>query len=95
LVSKETEEDSKRAEQEWQTATSRYRVRAVSATPAVNLRPTASGVELHIRYITRAQERYATRAKLYESLVSLLQQRGMEAAAKEVAPAATAAAAKS
>jgi small-conductance mechanosensitive channel len=84
LVTKETEADAKLAEQEWQRATSRYRVRAVSATPAVNLRPMASGVEVHIRYITRAHERYATRARLYQALVDLLQRRGVEPAAAVV-----------
>jgi small-conductance mechanosensitive channel len=90
VVSTATEEDSHRAEQEWQRATSRYRVRAVSATPAVNLRPTASGVEVHIRYITRAQERYATRAKLYQSLVELMHRKGVEPVPEASASAATA-----
>jgi len=80
MVTKETEAQARQAEQEWQHTTKRYRVRAVSATPAVNLRPTTSGVELHIRYITRANERYATRAHLYQSLVDLLHRRGVAAA---------------
>jgi small-conductance mechanosensitive channel len=90
LVTSETEANARMAEQEWQRATSRYRVHAVSATPAVNLRPTASGVEVHIRYITRAQERYATRARLYQELVELLHRRGVEPA--EPMPAAAEAA---
>jgi len=49
-------------------------VRAVSAAPAVNLRPTASGIELHVRYITRAQDRFALRARLNQALVQLLRQ---------------------
>jgi small-conductance mechanosensitive channel len=88
LVTKETEANARMAEQEWQHATSRYRVRAVSATPAVNLRPTASGVEVHIRYSPRAQERYVTRARLYQELVDLLRRRGVEPA--ESVPAAAA-----
>jgi len=38
----------------WQRATHRERMHSVSAAPAINLRPTASGVEVHVRYITRA-----------------------------------------
>jgi hypothetical protein len=38
----------------------------------IHLRPTASGVEMQIRYITSANERYVTRSKLYEKIVGLL-----------------------
>lgn len=75
LVSKETEGDAKTAEQEWSRATSHYRVDPVSLAPAINVRPTTSGVELHIRYITRANERFSTRTKLYTALVELLHKR--------------------
>ena len=40
----------------------------------------ASGVEVHLRYITRAHERYATRATLYQEIVTLLHQRESESA---------------
>jgi hypothetical protein len=47
------------------------------------LRPTAGGVEMQIRYITSANERYVTRSRLYEKIVGLL--RG-EAKPQEGAP---------
>ncbi len=72
LVVKETEADSHKAEEEWKRATNRYRVRSFSAEPAINLRPTTSGVELHVRYITRAHERYAVRNRLNQQVVQLL-----------------------
>ena len=72
LVVKETEANASMAEDEWQKASTRYRVQNFSARPAINLRPTGGGVEVHVRYITRAQERQATRAHLYESIVKLL-----------------------
>ena len=77
-VTKETEENAKAAEQEWQNATSHYRVQSVSATPAVNLRPTPSGVEVHVRYITRAHERSAMKTKISQALVQLLRTKGVE-----------------
>ncbi len=77
MVVKETEENARAAEQEWKQATTRYRVQSVTATPAVNLRPTTSGVEVHVRYITRAHERYETRARLYQALVDLLRRKGV------------------
>jgi len=72
LVVKETEAYSHTAEEEWQKAATRYRVQSFSAKPAINLRPTGGGVEVHVRYITRAQERQANRAHLYEAIVELL-----------------------
>jgi small-conductance mechanosensitive channel len=71
-MTKETEANARAAEQEWQRASSHYRVKAVSAAPAVNLQPTASGLEVRVRYITRAQERAAMRARLSQVVVQLL-----------------------
>lgn len=75
-VAKETEASVREAEEEWKRVTNRYRVRAVSAAPAVNLRPTPSGIEVHVRYICRANERYALRARLNQVLVQLLRRKG-------------------
>jgi small-conductance mechanosensitive channel len=72
LVTAETENNARMATEEWKRASTRQRVQSVSAAPAINLRPTSSGVEVHVRYITRANERYATRTKLYQELVGLL-----------------------
>jgi small-conductance mechanosensitive channel len=79
LVATATEASARQAEQEWQRSTHREGMRSVSAAPAINLRPTAVGVEVHVRYITRAHERYATRTKLYQEIVALLHQRESEA----------------
>jgi small-conductance mechanosensitive channel len=81
LVVKETEASVRAAEEEWQKATTHYRVQNFSAKPAINLRPTGGGVEVHVRYITRAQERQSMRAHLYEAIVQLLH-------GKEAQPAA-------
>jgi small-conductance mechanosensitive channel len=81
LATTATEANARMAEEEWQRATHRERMHSVSAAPAINLRPTSSGVEVHVRYITRAQERYATRTRLYQEIVALLHQRQPERAA--------------
>jgi small-conductance mechanosensitive channel len=80
LVTTATEANARMAEEEWQRATQREGMHSVSAAPAINLRPTAAGVEVHVRYITRAQERYATRTGLYQEIVALLHQRQPEPA---------------
>jgi small-conductance mechanosensitive channel len=75
LIARETQADARMAEQEWQASTGRYRLKSFSAEPAINLRPTAGGVQVHVRYITRAHERYATRTRLYHSMVELMQRK--------------------
>ena len=80
LVIAETETDARLAEHDFQRSTSHHRVKSFSAEPAINVRPTSSGIELHVRYITRAHVRYAMRTRLYEKMVDLLH--GTEAALK-------------
>ena len=72
LVTKETEKDARMAEEEWQHSTGRYKLKSFSAEPAINLRPTAGGIELRVRYITRAHERYAMRNRLNHEIVKML-----------------------
>jgi small-conductance mechanosensitive channel len=70
LVEEETRASAAQAEKEWQKSAG-YR-KSLTAAPAIHLRPTAGGVEMQIRYITSANERYVTRSKLYEKIVGLL-----------------------
>jgi small-conductance mechanosensitive channel len=72
LVAKETEASVRKAEEEWHNTTNHYRVQAFSAAPALNVMPSGDGVEVQIRYITRAYERHEMRKKLYEAVVKLM-----------------------
>jgi len=72
LVEEETRSDASLAKKEWERSAHDYRVKTLSATPAIHLRPMASGVELQVRYITSAHERFAIRARMYERIVGLL-----------------------
>jgi hypothetical protein len=67
-----TAETAKQAEQEWKSAASSRDMKALSAAPAINVKPVVGGVEIAVRYITRANERYQLRAKLYHAAVDLL-----------------------
>jgi len=87
MVAKQTEDNVHAAEQEWQKAATRYRAQPVSAAPEISLRPTTSGIEVHVRYITRAGERHTTRTRLYQALVDLLHTRPAEQVAVATAPA--------
>jgi small-conductance mechanosensitive channel len=77
-VTKETEANAAAAEKEWKNTASNYKVSSVSAAPTVNLRPTSAGVDIHVRYIARAQERSAIRTRLNQALVELLHHRADE-----------------
>src|ERR1700686_2892361 len=70
-----TAEGAQQAEREWQGASKSRDTSSRSAVPAINIRPVIGGIELAVRYVTRANERYQTRAKLYEAAVGLLGQK--------------------
>jgi len=72
-VLEETAGDVKAAEEEWKRGTRQDGLSQFSATPSVNLRPTASGIDLLVRYVTRASERYEVRNRIYQRVVDLLQ----------------------
>src|SRR5271166_5771484 len=72
LVEKETAENAGKAEAEWQQATAKYHVQTLSARPGINVRPTAAGIEVHVRYITRAYERHESRNRLYTAVVEMM-----------------------
>ncbi|BDG08550.1 mechanosensitive ion channel domain-containing protein [Anaeromyxobacter paludicola] len=72
LARQETAANAKLAEQEWLKATTKYRVRTFSAEPGINVIPTSSGVEVDVRYITRAFERHDSRRRLYDAIIALM-----------------------
>jgi small-conductance mechanosensitive channel len=62
------------AEAEWRRVSKGPRDANVSAEPTVAVRPTGGGVEIAVRYVTRASERLALRARLNQAAVQLLAQ---------------------
>jgi small-conductance mechanosensitive channel len=70
-----TAEGAQQAEREWQGAAKSRDLSSRSGAPAINIRPVIGGIEISVRYVTRANERYQLRAKLYEAAVSLLGQK--------------------
>jgi small-conductance mechanosensitive channel len=71
-VLKQTERDAKLAEQEWQTTTRQNGLSQFKATPSVDMRPASSGVDIVVRYVIRAGDRFDMRNRLYQSVISLL-----------------------
>jgi len=72
LVSEQTQADATAAEQEWRRVTQRSTMQTFSAAPAIDVRPTNLGVNLVVRYVVNAQNRYEVRTRLYQAIVELL-----------------------
>jgi small-conductance mechanosensitive channel len=72
LVEQETAANAKTAEAEWQETTTKYRAKTLKALPGIAVQPTGSGVELRVRYITRAYERHEARRRLYDAVIELM-----------------------
>jgi hypothetical protein len=72
LAAAETQANVQLAEQEWQRVTPSYAKKSFSAAPALSVRPAGSGVEVRVRYITRANERHEVRGRLYRGVLALL-----------------------
>ena len=68
----QTEKDAKQAEIEWQRVASHKALTKFNAAPAVDLRPAASGIDVVVRYVTRASERFEVRNKIFEAVVQLM-----------------------
>src|SRR6185437_2648838 len=64
------------AEQEWRSASRGQRGSSFSAQPVVAVRPASGGVEIVVRYVARASERFALRARVYQTAVQMLAQPG-------------------
>ncbi len=71
IVLEATSEGARQAEQEWKSA-AKSRDMKISAAPAINVKPIIGGVEISVRYVTRANERSLLRAKLNHAAVDLL-----------------------
>jgi len=72
-VEKETAQNSELATLEWEKATSDFGLRHFSAKPTVDLRPAATGVDVIVRFVTRASDRFGLRNKIYEALLGLME----------------------
>ena len=72
IVARATEADAASAAKEWERVTRQYGAHEFTAAPAVHLRPSASGLDAVVRYITRAPRRNLVKAELYQALVDLL-----------------------
>ncbi len=75
MVRQESAENARLAEQEWKHAVRASRLSPLSAATTVNLRPSVSGIDIQVRYVTRAPERSEMRARLYRRVIELLHEK--------------------
>jgi len=75
LVERETAANASKAEAEWEATTSKYRAKTLKALPGISVLPTAGGIEVRVRYITRVYQRHETRRRLYEAVVEMMHRR--------------------
>jgi len=71
-VEEATRESGQQAEQEWRSAAGSRDMSGFSAAPAISVKPVLGGVEVAVRYIARASERFILRSKLNRAAVQLL-----------------------
>jgi small-conductance mechanosensitive channel len=67
-----TRETVEQAEKEWKSSTASRELSSLSAAPALSVKPVVGGVQVVVRYVTRASDRYVLRGKLNQAAVELL-----------------------
>lgn len=70
IAADETAANAQLAETEWRRVARANR--SFSAAPSMSIRPTGGGVNVVVRYITRAGDRHEVRSRIYRALVDLL-----------------------
>ncbi len=72
LATDETLEGVRCAEEEWQQSARSDNPERYSAAPVVNLRPSGDGIDLQLRYVTSAADRFELRNRLYHRAIEIL-----------------------
>lgn len=86
-VDAETEKNATQAEAEWKRGARGSSLSRFTATAVESLRPSASGIDVLVRYVTRASERFDLRNRLYQRLIEVLRDPGAGAGTATVVTA--------
>ena len=71
-VEKATQSTAAQAQEEWKRSVRSREMGTISVEPALSLKPVPGGIEVSVRYITRANERHNLRAQIYQEIVKIL-----------------------
>jgi len=63
-----------------------YAKRSFTAAPSMTVRPSGEGVNVIVRYLTRANERQEIRSRLYRAVVEILGKRNISQPPTPTAP---------
>src|SRR5579864_3707068 len=80
----ETQANMGLAEKEWQRAIPMHVGKTFTPAPAIMVRPTTLGVNVIVRYITRANERHELRSRLFHQIVELLRSKQIASGPLEI-----------
>jgi len=80
----ETQANMGLAEKEWQRAIPMHVGKTFAPAPAIMVRPTTLGVNVIVRYITRANERHELRSRLFHQIVELLRSKHIASGPLEI-----------
>ena len=72
VVLEETQANSQQAENEWRLAGRTGGLGQISTLATVNMRPSASGIDIVVRYVTRASARSEMRNLLYHQVLEVI-----------------------
>jgi small-conductance mechanosensitive channel len=76
IVKEETDEISRAATEEWKRKEHGGQMATYAESPDISVKPAHPGLEVTVRYISRAAERYAIKARLNQKIVELLGRSG-------------------
>jgi small-conductance mechanosensitive channel len=71
-VLEQTEAEARLAEEEWKRVSRREGLSHFTGGFSVDIRPSASGVDMVAHYVTRASDRFEVRNRLYQFIIGLL-----------------------
>jgi small-conductance mechanosensitive channel len=71
-VLKETEAEAKQAEEEWSRVGKHQGTSHFTGGLSVDIRPSGSGIDMVVHYVTRASDRFDVRNRLYQFIIGLL-----------------------
>jgi len=80
VVLQETSSSAKDAEKEWKSGVEGAGLSFYSTEPSVNLRPSGTGIDVQVRYVTRASRRFEVRNRLYQHIIDLMREENPAAA---------------
>ena len=78
-IQEEAARDMGRADEEWRGVAGTKTMGRFGAAPTMDLRPAAAGLDVIVRFMTRADERFEQRNRLFEAVRRILADTSAEA----------------